>query len=145
MTITLEAARELIRLAQRHAEPYGKPVTVAVVDPGGYLIAIERQDGARPLTPSIATGKAYSAVVMRRPTSLIKRLAYANPAFFAQLAGMGMHPILATDGGVPVHRDGELIGGLSVSGSTETEDHAICVAALSEAGYDPVPDSAGPT
>jgi uncharacterized protein GlcG (DUF336 family) len=136
VTLTVEDARRLIDLAQENATGYGKPVTVAVVDSAGFLIALERQDGARPLTPSIATSKAYSAITMRRPTALLKQLAERNPTFFAQLSTMAMQPIVATDGGIPIQRDGELIGALAVSGATETEDHAICQAALAAAGYD---------
>jgi uncharacterized protein GlcG (DUF336 family) len=49
-----------------------KPVTVVVIDTGGYTVASERMDGARPLTPSIAIAKAYTAAIMQRPTRMLK-------------------------------------------------------------------------
>ena len=136
MSIGLDAAKELIALSQGHAAEYGKAITVAVVDAGGFLVALERQAGARPMTPSIATSKAYSAAVMQRPTNMLKAWSDSDPVFFSQVAGMGMHPIVATEGGVTIKRDGELIGGLGVSGGRPEEDQAICEAALTAAGYE---------
>ena len=136
MTITVEAAKELIELAFEHGAQYGKAVAVAVVDAGGFLVALERQNGARPITPSIATSQAYSAAVMQRPTADLKGWSTADPTLFAQVAGMGMYPILASPGGVPVKRQGELLGGLGVAGALGTEDQAISEAALTAAGYE---------
>lgn len=136
MALELQEARQLIALAQEHAAEYGKAITVAVVDAGGYLTALERQDGARPLTPSIAMSKAYSAAVMQRPTNMLKAWSESEPVFFSQVARMGMHPIVATDGGVTIKRDGELLGGIGVSGGRPEEDQAICEAALTAAGYE---------
>jgi uncharacterized protein GlcG (DUF336 family) len=136
MPLELEDARTLIALAQEHAAEYGKAITVAVVDSGGFLVALERQDGARPLTPSIATSKAYSAAVMQRPTNMLKGWSDSDPVFFSQVARMGMHPIVATEGGVTLKRDGELLGGIGVSGGRAEEDQAICEAALTAAGYE---------
>jgi uncharacterized protein GlcG (DUF336 family) len=136
MPLELEDARTLIALAQEHAAEYGKAISVAVVDSGGFLVALERQDGARPLTPSIATSKAYSAAVMQRPTNMLKGWSDSDPVFFSQVARMGMHPIVATEGGVTLKRDGELLGGIGVSGGRAEEDQAICEAALTAAGYE---------
>jgi uncharacterized protein GlcG (DUF336 family) len=135
MPLGLEDARQLITLAQEHASEYGKAITVAVVDSGGFVIALERQDGARPLTPSIATSKAYSAAIMQRPTNVLKAWSESEPVFFSQVARMGMQPIVATEGGVTIKRDGELLGGIGVSGGRPEEDQAICEAALTAAGY----------
>ena len=136
MPLGLDAARELITLAQERGAEYGKALTIAVVDAGGFLVLLERQDGARPMTPSIATSKAYSAAVMQRPTNMLKAWSESDPTFFTQVAGMGMYPIVATEGGVTIKRDGELLGGLGVSGGRPEEDQAICEAALAAAGYE---------
>lgn len=136
LSLSLDDARRLIRLAQDKAAEYDKAITVAVVDAGGYLIALERQDRARPLTPAIATSKAYTAAVMQRPGKMLKGWAESEPVFFTQVAQMGLEPIVATDGVVPVKRDGELLGGIGVSGGKPQEDQEICEAALSAAGFD---------
>jgi uncharacterized protein GlcG (DUF336 family) len=136
MTISLEAARKIIDLACRKAVSMNKPVTIAVVDAGGFIVAVDRMDGARPLQPSIATAKAYSAAVMQRPTVMLKGWAESQPGFFAQVARMGHHPIVATEGGIPIKMNGVLIGGLGIAGGTGPEDQEMCEGTLAELGYE---------
>jgi uncharacterized protein GlcG (DUF336 family) len=136
MNISLADARKLVEAACRYAVELNKPVTVAVVDAGGYVVVVERMDGARPLQPSIATAKAYTAAVMQRPSLMLKGWADSQPGFFAQVARMGMHPIVATDGGIPIKRGGVLIGGLGVAGGTGPEDQQLTERVLTELGYE---------
>ena len=136
MTLALQDATTLIHLCQEHAEQFHKAITVAVVDAGGFLVAIERQDGARPMTPSIATSKAYTAAVMGRPANLLKPWAEHEPVFFSQVAQMGMYPIVPADGAITIKRDGAIIGGIGVSGGRPEEDHAIAEHALTTAGFE---------
>jgi uncharacterized protein GlcG (DUF336 family) len=136
MNISLEQARQIVDAAVRHAAALNKPITVAVVDSGGYVVALERMDGARPLQPSIATAKAYTGAVMQRPGLMLKGWQDSQPSFFAQLSGMGLHPILATEGALPIKRDGTLIGGMGVAGGTGPEDQQLCEAVLRELGYE---------
>jgi uncharacterized protein GlcG (DUF336 family) len=136
MGIGVADAKELVKLAQEQALQYKKAISVAIVDGGGFLVLIERQDGARPLTPSIAISKAYTAAVMQRPIKMLKQWAEHEPVFFSQVATMGMYPLVATEGGVTIKRDGEIIGGIGVSGGRAEEDQAICDGALTAAGYE---------
>jgi uncharacterized protein GlcG (DUF336 family) len=136
MNISLADAKKIIEGACRHAVQLNKPVTVAVVDSGGYLIALERMDGGRPIQGSIATAKAYTAAVMQRPSIMLKAWADSQPGFFAQVATMGLHPIVATEGGIPIKRAGELIGGLGIAGGTGPEDQQLCEGLLRELGYE---------
>jgi uncharacterized protein GlcG (DUF336 family) len=136
MSLTLQDAKDLIAAAHAHGEQFGKALTIAIVDAGGHLILLERGDGARPMTPSIATSKAYSAAIMQRPSRMLKTWAEKEPAFFAQISQMGLHPIVPADGGVTIKRDGELIGGLGVSGGRPEEDQEICEKALEQRGYE---------
>jgi uncharacterized protein GlcG (DUF336 family) len=136
MNITLDAARDLIARGQALAGGFHRGVTMAIVDDGGYLVAIERMDTSRPLAPSIATAKAYTAAIMQRPTTMLKSLSEDEPMFFTQIGRMGQHEIVAVEGGLPIRRNGRILGGVGVSGATAEEDHQICEAALSEAGYD---------
>jgi uncharacterized protein GlcG (DUF336 family) len=117
MSIGLAEARALVAAAQRRALEIGKPVTIVVVDSGGFSVASERMDGARPLTPSIAIAKAYTAAVMQRPTRMLKGWCDSQPAFFAQVSRMGHQPIVATDGGVTIKRNGDILGGLAWPGA----------------------------
>jgi uncharacterized protein GlcG (DUF336 family) len=136
MNITLGDARQILDAARGQAAALNKPVTVAVVDSGGYLVALERMDGARPLQPNIAVAKAYTGAVMQRPGLMLKGWQDSQPAFFAQLSTMGLHPILATEGALPIKRNGTLIGGLGVAGGTGPEDQQLCEAVLRELGYE---------
>ena len=136
MNISLADAKRIADAARERAEVINKPVTIAIVDTGGFLVALERMDGARPLQPSIATAKAYSAAIMQRPSLMLKGWADSQPGFFAQVARMGQHPIVATDGGVPIKRAGELLGGLGVAGGTGPEDQQICEEVLRGLGYE---------
>jgi uncharacterized protein GlcG (DUF336 family) len=136
MNIALPDAKELMRHAQERAAEFNKAFSIAIVDFGGFLVLLERQDGARPMTPSIALSKAYSAAVMQRPTKMLKVWAESEPVFFSQVARMGMQPIVASEGGVTIKRDGEIIGGIGVSGGRAEEDQTVCDEALTAAGYE---------
>jgi uncharacterized protein GlcG (DUF336 family) len=136
MTLSLKAAREILELAQGRARSIKRPICAAVVDTGGFLVAVERMDGARPLTPNIALAKAYTAAVMQRPGKMLKGWAESQPGFFAQVSRMGHQPIVATEGSVTIKKDGVLLGGLGISGGTGDEDQKICEEALAAAGYD---------
>jgi uncharacterized protein GlcG (DUF336 family) len=135
-SLTLQTAKRIIEVAQKKADAIDKPITVAVVDSGGFVIAIERMEGARPLTPSIATAKAYTASIMQRPGVMLKGWAESQPGFFAQLSTLGTHPILATEGGLTIKKNGVLLGGLGIAGGTGEEDHKICEEALAATGFD---------
>ena len=135
MTIGLDAAKALIAAARKEALALNKPLTTVVVDSGGFTVATERMDGARPLTPSIALAKAYTAAIMQRPTHMLKAWSHSQPEFFAQVSRMGHQPIVATDGGFTIKQDGVLIGGLGIAGGTGEEDQAIAEAALTACGY----------
>jgi uncharacterized protein GlcG (DUF336 family) len=136
MSIGLAEARALVAAAQRKAIEIGKPVTIAVVDTGGFSILNERMDGARPLTPSIAMAKAYTAAVMQRPTRMLKGWCDSQPTFFAQVSRMGHHPIVATDGGVTIKKNGDILGGLGVAGGTGEDDQVIAEAALRDCAFE---------
>jgi uncharacterized protein GlcG (DUF336 family) len=136
LNIGLSEAKAIIAAAQAKAVEVGKPVTIVVVDAGGFSVASERMDGARPLTPSIATAKAYTAAIMQRPTHMLKGWCDSQPTFFSQVSRMGHHPIVATDGGLTIKKNGELLGGLGVAGGTGEDDQEIAVAALRFCKYD---------
>jgi uncharacterized protein GlcG (DUF336 family) len=136
MTISLAEARELIGVAQRKAIAIKKPITVVVVDSGGFVVSIDRMDGARPLQPSIATAKAYTAAIMQRHSNMLKEWCESQPHFFAQVSSMGHHPIVATGGGMTLRKNGILMGGLGIAGGTGEEDQLIAEETLQEAGYE---------
>ncbi|GJF31399.1 hypothetical protein KNE206_40990 [Kitasatospora sp. NE20-6] len=135
-TLTSAAAEEIIEACLARGQEIGKAFSIAVVDAGGFVLSVRRSDGARPLTPDIARAKAFSAAVMQRPTKMLHPWAESNPVFFSQLSQMTTYPIVATEGGVTVKRDGEILGGLGVSGGTGDEDQQVCDDVLAALGYE---------
>ena len=99
-------------------------VTVAVVDEGGYLLHLDRMDGARHHTPEFAMLKARTSAIFRAPTKVLEDAAKERPGR-ASLPG-----ILALQGGLPILFDGECIGGIGVSGVKSHEDEQIAQAGL---------------
>ncbi|MFI7500728.1 heme-binding protein [Streptomyces sp. NPDC049687] len=137
-SLTLDAAEEIIAAAHKRARAVGKAVSVAVVDAGGFPIAIRRLDGARPLTPDIARAKAYTAAIMQRPGTMLKKWQESQPVFFSQLSqlpGAAM-PIMAAEGSLTIKKDGEIIGGLGIAGGTADEDQQITEEVLQSLGYE---------
>jgi len=136
MRIPLEQAQQIIDIAHREGEKLGKALSVAVVDAGGFIVAIARADGARPLTADIALTKAYSAAVMQRPTKMLKGWAESNPGFFASLSQLATRPIVYTEGGVTLKRGEEFLGGIGISGGTGDEDQEVADVVIAELGFD---------
>ena len=136
MTLPFADARTLADSARACALELGKALSIAVVDYGGFVVLVERMDGARPMTPSIALSKAYSAAVMQRPTAMLENWRNSDPVFFTQVGRMGQHPIVATKGGYTLKRDGVILGGLGISGGSPDEDQKICEDVLRAAGFD---------
>jgi uncharacterized protein GlcG (DUF336 family) len=136
MTLPFSEARALADAARTRVLELGKVMSIAVVDYGGFIVLIERMDGARPMTADIALSKAYSAAVMQRPTEMLENWRNADPVFFTQVGRMGHRPIVATKGGYTLKRDGEILGGIGISGGSPDEDQQVCVDILKAAGFD---------
>lgn len=103
-------------------------VTIAVVDDAGYLLHLERMDGAGPVTAEVATGKASTAAVTRRPTKFWEDRVKERPVF---LKFPGNLPI---QGGVPILYQGECVGAIGVSGVQSHEDEQIASAGVAALG-----------
>jgi len=136
MTLPFQDARTLVDSARAQASELGKALSIAVVDYGGFVVLIERMDGARPMTPDIALSKAYSAAVMQRPTAMLENWRQSDPVFFTQVGRMGQRPIVATKGGYTLKRDGAILGGIGISGGSPDEDERICADVVRVAGFD---------
>ncbi|MCX4090793.1 GlcG/HbpS family heme-binding protein [Nocardia sp. alder85J] len=134
--LTTAEVDTIIAETVKRGEALGKALSVAVVDAGGYILQVKRTDGARALTPAIAISKAHSSAVMERPTRNLHAWAESNPGFFDKLSQMSLYPIVATEGGVTIKRDGEVLGGLGISGGTPDEDEATCNEVLESLGYE---------
>jgi glc operon protein GlcG len=122
-TLTLEGARNVIAAATAYARTKAGTGVIAVVDDGGNLIAVERLDGTFAAGATISIGKARTAVLFKRPTKV-----------FEDIIRNGRTPMLAVDftplqGGIPIVVDGEVVGGVGVSGAASAaEDEELAIA-----------------
>lgn len=127
-------AGRICRAAADHAVGMGVKINVAVVDPGGNLMAFQRVNGAFLHSIDIAQDKAYCAVGFGFPTGQWKGIFEEAP----QLKdGLMLRPrLVILAGGVPIVEDGHIIGGVGVSGASEEEDTACARAGLRAVGLD---------
>lgn len=125
--ITLEQARKMSAAALRAAEQNGWLMVIAVMDPGGHLVLLERMDNAQFGSVQVAQDKARSAVAFRRPTKAFHDMVAAGGEGLRILVMSGAVPI---DGGLPIVVGGAVIGGIGISGGTSAQDGQIAQAAV---------------
>ncbi len=131
MAISQVEARTLVDAAQTHARALGITVTVAVVDEGGLVKAVDRMDGAPPLSAQIAEAKAQGAAVWHRDGHVLAEVAQERPGFVSAVSQMTRLPLIAAAGSIVItDRDGTVIGAVGVSGGKPDEDRACCEAAI---------------
>jgi uncharacterized protein GlcG (DUF336 family) len=136
MTISLEQAQTIIRAALDHGSSAGfNPLTVAVLDTGGALVALARQDGSGYLRPELAVAKANGVLALGMTNRAIAARAAEAPAFFTSVVALAGGKILSVPGGVMVRNDaGDLLGAVGVTGDTSLNDEAAAVAGIASAG-----------
>ncbi len=131
MPISLTDSHILISAAQAHARTLGITVTVAVVDEGGLLKALDRMDGAPPLSAQIAEAKAQGAAVWHRDGHVLAEVAQERPAFVSAVSQMSRLPLIAGAGSIVIRDgDGAVAGAVGVSGGRPDDDRACCEAGI---------------
>lgn len=133
LKLELEEAKLMIEAAKQKSEEINVLETIAIVDDGGNLIALERMNGARITGPEISIAKAYTAAGHKRSTHLFNKepngpALPGNEAFGIQQMLPGKFAIFV--GGFPIVVNGEVIGGIGVSGGNGEQDTAVGTAAL---------------
>ncbi|AIR90154.1 GlcG/HbpS family heme-binding protein [Pseudomonas cremoricolorata] len=134
--LTLKSAVSLVDAALSAGHTIeAAPLTVAVLDAGGHLLALQREDGASLIRPDIAIGKAWGAIALGKGSRLLALDAQQRPAFFAALNGLGERPVVPVPGGVLI-RDGEghVLGAVGISGDTSDIDEQCAISAIEAAG-----------
>ncbi len=122
--LNLSDAKALIEAIEAEAKKRGKAAVIAVCNAEGNPIAVNVMDGAFLVSFEVAVKKAYSAVAVKMPTIELARLVAPGGTF----AGLDSVTGLVTfGGGVPLFRNGTLVGGLGVSGGTGEEDHELAL------------------
>ncbi|MEV5148114.1 heme-binding protein [Streptomyces sp. NPDC052727] len=127
--LTTHDAEALITAARRAAEAAGATVSVTVLDAGGHLIAFRRDDRAVLISGETSTRKAYTALQLNAPTADLVDLVKPDGPFHSLPTALD-RPLLFIAGGLPVHRDGRLIGAIGVGGGTPEQDHGFAATAL---------------
>lgn len=135
MSISLQQANHIIQAAFAEGQRLGlAPLTVAVTDAGGHLIAMQRQDRASTLRPQIAVAKAAGALSMGVSSRRIGEMAAERPTFVAALANLAALGIVPAAGGViAVDGDGYPVGAVGVTGDTSDNDEACALAGIAAA------------
>ena len=125
--ITLADARRIIDAAEKKAQDIGQPMNIAVVDAGGNLLAFERMDGAWLGSIDIAINKAWTSRAFDIDTKTLATLTQPGEDFYGlHVSNDGKVMIFA--GGVPLKRNGEVIGAIGVSGGSGKQDQAVAEA-----------------
>jgi len=119
--LTLAAARAVIDAVQAEGRAMEVALTCAVVDSGDQLVAFERMDGADLVGVTLARDKAFTALVNRMPTGDLPPIVQPGTEFFGYHTVAGGRTIIFA-GGLPLERDGVLVGALGVSGGDSAQD-----------------------
>lgn len=120
--LNLSDAKALIEAIEAQAKRMGKAAVIAVCNAEGNPIAVNVMDGAFLVSFEVAVKKAYSAVAVKMPTIELSKLVAPGGTFAGLDASVGL---ITFGGGVPLFRNGTLVGGLGVSGGTGEEDHEL--------------------
>lgn len=127
-SITLAQAKQVAEAALAPARENGWTMVIAIVDPGGHLVYLEKMDQTQVGSVGIAQQKAYSAAIYKRPTKMFQdRLASGG----AGLLVLRLKDAIPVEGGMPIIVDGKLVGALGVSGGSSAEDEVCAEAGAS--------------
>ena len=111
------------------------PLTIAVLDTGGHLITLQREDGASLLRPNIAIGKAWGAIALGKGSRLLALDAQQRPAFIAALNSMGQGSVVPAPGGVLIRdQAGNVLGAVGISGDLSDVDEQCAITAIEGLG-----------
>ncbi len=127
-TLTLQGAERVIAAAKAEAQRLQAPGgVVAVVDDGGNLMALERLDGTFSAGANISIGKAKTAVMFKKPTRFFEEL--INSSGKGRTVMTALENFTPLIGGIPVTVDGQIVGGVGVSGAaTADQDEQLAIA-----------------
>src|SRR5215207_8792577 len=126
-SLTLDGARRVIAGAQTEARKLNAPGgVIAVVDDGGNLMALERLDGTFAAGANISIGKARTAVQFKRPTKVFEDIIKNGRTAMVALPDAFFTPL---QGGIPITVDGQIVGGVGVSGAASAQqDEELAIA-----------------
>jgi uncharacterized protein GlcG (DUF336 family) len=118
--LVMDDVKAILEGASRHALEHDWKVTISVVDDGGHLLGLVRLDGAAPMTAVISPGKARTAALGRRESSV-----YEESINGGRYAYLSVPSPVMLEGGVPILVGGEVVGAVGVSGVKSSQDVEI--------------------
>ena len=135
MTLSLETAQKIIEVTIAKGHELGiKPLTVAVLDAGGHLKALAREDGTSTLRPDIAEGKATGAIALGIGSRAIFNRAQEQPYFIQAMNGLTNGSLVPVPGGVLIRDNSRIIGAVGVTGDSSDNDEICAIAGIEAAG-----------
>ncbi|MEA2930906.1 MAG: hypothetical protein QOG38_3334 [Hyphomicrobiales bacterium] len=140
MSVTLAQASTIVETALKLGRDTScAPLTVAVLDAGGHLVAFKREDKSGILRFDIAYGKAWGALGMGFGSRELGDRAAKNPLFFGVLANVAQGRLVPVPGGVLIKdAAGTVLGAVGISGDTSDKDEVCAVAGIDAAGLNAV-------
>ncbi|HTP91616.1 MAG TPA: heme-binding protein [Xanthobacteraceae bacterium] len=134
--ITLAQASTIVDVAlKKGRDSKLAPLTVAVLDAGGHLVAFKREDKSGILRYDIAYGKAWGALGMGFGSRTLAGRAAKTPQFFTMLAAASGGRMVSNPGGVLIRdADGNVVGACGISGDTSDKDEMCAIAGIEAAG-----------
>src|SRR5260370_25772902 len=122
--VRMNDARRVIAAAEKEAEELGQPMNIAVVDEGGNLVAHVRMDGAWIGSIDISINKAFTSRAFDIATMDLAAHSQSGGQFFG-IHGSNHGRVMIFAGGVPLKRDGKVVGGIGVSGGVGQQDREV--------------------
>lgn len=127
--ITLNDARAIIAAAEKKAEEIGQPMNIAVADAGGNLIAHVRMDGAWMGSVDISIKKAWTSRAFDISTKDLAEHSQSGDQFFG-IHASNNGKVMIFAGGIPLKKDGKVVGAIGVSGGSGAQDHEVAEAGV---------------
>lgn len=128
--LTLETAKKLIEAAEQEAANLGVAMVISVVDDGGNMIAVHRMDDAWLASVDIAQNKAWTSVALKMPTAELAEATVPSAELYG-LSTTNNGRIVVFGGGIPLLKDGKVVGAVGASGSAVEHDIKVSEAAVS--------------
>ncbi|WP_422041558.1 GlcG/HbpS family heme-binding protein [Roseibium sp.] len=136
MKLDLDTAQKIVSAALDWRRDHGmKPITIAVLDSGGFLIALAREDGTSNLRPDIAQGKARGAIGMGLGSRALFERAQSQPYFIQAMNTIAEGSLVPVPGGVLIKADGQVLGAVGITGDSSDNDETCAIAAIEAAGF----------
>lgn len=123
--LTLEDAKRVAAAAEAEAAAHGWQVVIAISDDGGHLLYLQRNHDTQFGSIETAITKAHAAVAFQRPTKTSE-----DAVLNGRLIHLALPGVIPAEGGVPLLRDGVVIGGIGVSGVRSFQDGQIAQAGV---------------